>query len=151
MLNARRMTLLILGILLSATGFADDAKPSNFDAEPLPAITLNVEALLADSWYLSRWQLTYPIEVTASSDDWRQPTAEFNFRQDSVLGRVSELRNLSLLTFAKIGRANLFFGVNEDGLIGLHFNAIPRGGDERYLELIRMPYLKENTADSDVE
>jgi hypothetical protein len=34
-------------------------------------------------------------------------------------------------------------GVNEEGIVGLHFTAFPQYGDERHLELIRMPFLKE--------
>jgi hypothetical protein len=55
---------------------------------------------------------------------------------------------LSLLTLAEIGQTRLFLGVNDEGLLGLHFNALPRDGDERYLEVIRMPYLKEHEPDS---
>ena len=71
--------------------------------------------------------------------------------QASALARVSRLRSLSLLTLAKIGQTRLFLGVNEEGLVGLHFIAFLRDGDERYLELVRMPYLKENEPDNEVE
>jgi hypothetical protein len=66
------------------------------------------------------------------------------------LARVSKLRNLSLLTLAEIGQTRLFLGVNDEGLVGLHFNALPRDSDGRYLEVVRMPYLKENEPDDEV-
>jgi hypothetical protein len=70
------------------------------------------------------------------------------FQDNSALGRVSKLRNLSLLTLAESRRTRLFLGVNDDGLVGLHFVALPKYGDERYLSLIRMPYLKKDGQDT---
>ncbi len=142
--KASWMTLLTIGMLLSAAGFADDAKSSNTDSEPLPEVTLSVEALHAESGYSSRWQLFDSVEAMANSDDWPRAIADFDFQDDSALARVSKLRNLSLLTLAEIGQTRLFLGVNDEGLVGLHFNALPRDGDGRYLEVVRMPYLTEN-------
>ncbi len=146
--KASWMTLLTIGMLLSAAGFADDAKSSNTDSEPLPEVTLSVEALHAESGYTSRWHLFDSVEAMAYSDDWPRAIADFDFRDDSALARVSKLRNLSLLTLVEIGQTRLFLGVNDDGLVGLHFSALPRDGGERYLEVVRMPYLKENEPDS---
>lgn len=148
MLNASRIMLFVFGLLLSTAGSAEDAKNTISDPEPLPAVTFNVERLLAESWYVSQWQLAYPVDSIAGLDDWPQSTARFNFRKNSVLGRISELRNLSFLTLARVGQTRLFLGVNEDGLVGLHFNAIARDGDERYLELVRMPYITDTASDS---
>lgn len=151
MLKANWMALLIIGMLLSAAGFADDAKSSNTDSEPLPVVTLSIETLLAESDYASRWQLFHPVEAKPYSSDWPRPIADFEFQDASAFGRVSRLRSLSLLTLAEIGQTRLFLGVNEEGLVGLHFNAIRHYGDEGYLEVVRMPYLKENEPDSEVE
>ncbi len=145
--KASWMTLLTIGMLLSKAGFADDAKSSNTDSEPLPEVTLSVEALHAESGYTSRWQLFDSVEAMANSDDWPRAIADFDFQDDSALARVSKLRNLSLLTLVEIGQTRLFLGVNDDGLVGLHFSALPRDGGERYLEVVRMPYLKENEPD----
>jgi len=142
------MTLLTIGMLLSAAGFADDVKSSNTDSEPLPEVTLSVEAFHAELGYTSRWHLFDSVEAMAYSDDWPQAIADFDFQDDSALARVSKLRNLSLLTLVEIGQTRLFLGVNDDGLVGLHFNAFPRDGDAHYLEVVRMPYLKENKPDS---
>ncbi len=123
MLKASRMAQLFIGMLLSAAGFADDAKSSNTDGEPLPVVTLSVETLLAESGYASHWQLFHPVEAMTYSDDWPQPIADFDFQDASALIRVSKLRSLSLLTLAEFRQARLFLGVNEKGLVGLHFIA----------------------------
>ena len=132
--KASWMTLLTIGMLLSAAGFADDAKSSSTDGEPLPEVTLSVEAMHAELGYTSRRHLFPSVEAMAYSDDWPRPIADLDFQDDSALARVSKLRNLSLLTLAEIGQTRLFLGVNDDGLVGLHFNAFPRHGDQRYLE-----------------
>ena len=73
------------------------------------------------------------------SDAWGQPRPVFKFRKDSTLERIGRLRNLSFVTLAKTRRTRLFLGVNEDGLVGLHINSRVRYGDERVLELARLP------------
>lgn len=67
-------------------------------------------------------------------------------RDDSVLARLGEIRNLSLLTLSATRRTRIFLGVNADGLVGLHFVAFADDGDEQYLSLARLPYLKKKTA-----
>ena len=151
MLKASWMAQLVIGMLLSAAGLADDAKSSNADGESLPAVTLSIETLLANSEHAPRWQLFHPVEAMAYSDDWPRPIADFDFQDASALARVSKLRSLSLLTLAEIGQTRLFLGVDEEGLVGLHFSAFLHYGDERYLELVRMPYLKETVPDSEIE
>lgn len=151
MFKATWMALLIIGVLLSAAGFADDAKTSGTDGEQLPVVTLSVETLLAKSEHAARWQLFQPVEAMTYSDDWPRPIADFDFQDDSALARLGKLRGMSLLTLAEIGQTRLFLGVNEEGLVGLHFSALPRNGDERYQELIRMPYLKENDLDKEAK
>ncbi len=148
--KASWMTLLAIGMLLSAAGFADDVQFSNTDSEPLPEVTLSVEALHAESGYTSRRNLFHSVEALAYSDDWPRTIADFDFQDDSALARVSKLRFLSLFTLAEIGQTRLFLGVNDEGMLGLHFNTLPRNGDERYLEVVRMPYLKENEPDDEV-
>jgi hypothetical protein len=118
--------------------------------ESLPEVTRSVAALLAESRYASRWRLYQPVDAMTYSDNWPRPIAEFNFQDDSALARVSKLRNLSLLTLAEIGQTRLFLGVNNDGLVGLHFNLFSRAGDARYLEVVRMPYLQKTGPDSEI-
>ncbi len=139
------MTLLTIGMLLSAAGFADDARSSRTDSEPLPEVTLSVEALNAESRYTSRRHSFDSVEAMAYSDDWPRAFADLDFQDDSALARVSKLRDLSLLTLVEIGQTRLFLGVNDDGLVGLHFNLFSRTDNTLYLEAVRMPYLKKST------
>lgn len=148
MRKASWMALLTIGMLPAAV-FGDDVKVSN--AADKPADTLSIQAMLQESSNASRLQLNQPVGAMAYSDEWQRPIADLNFRNNSLLARVSNLRNLSLLTLADFGQARLFLGVNHDGLVGLHFSAFPRYGKERYLEVVRMPYLKDNKPHTDVE
>ena len=150
MLKASWVMLLTIGMLHAAAGYADDTKLSNADGESLPEVTRSVAALLAESQYASRWRLYHPVYVMAYSGEWPRPIAEFNFQDDSALARVSKLRNLSLLTLAEIGQTRLFLGVNNDGLVGLHFKLFSRAGDARYLEVVRMPYLQKTGPDGEI-
>lgn len=85
------------------------------------------------------------------ADDQTQPMNNFDFQDSSILGRASKLRSLSFLTLAEPGKSRLFLGVNEDGLVGLHFRAFSSHRDARYLELVRMPYLKNHKPDTETE
>ena len=63
MLKASWMAQLVIGMLLSAAGFADDAKPSNTDGEPLPVVIFSIKTLLAESQHASGWQLFHPASI----------------------------------------------------------------------------------------
>ena len=145
MVKASWMALLTIGLLWSAAGFADDVQSSKTDGEPLPVVTLSVETMLAESEYPSRWRPLHPAEATAYSDVWLRPIADFDFQDAGVLSRVSKLRGLSLLTLAEFGQTRMFLGVNEEGLVGLHFDTFPHGGGDRHLEVVRMPYLRKTS------
>ena len=151
MRNTSWMVHLTIGLLLSTAGFADEKDSSKIDNEQQPSVTLSLDALFAESPYESRWQLHHPLDAISYTSDWPQPIVDIDFQHDSALARVSRLRNLSLLTLAETGRARLFLGVNDDGLVGLHFIVVPIGGDERYLSLVRRPYLKKIEPENEVE
>jgi hypothetical protein len=151
MQKANWMALSAIGMLLSAEGFADDAKSSDTVSEPLPVVTLSAETLLAEPAHASGWQVFQPSEAMDYSHDWPRPIADIDFQNTSAMDRVSKVRNLSLVTLAEIRQTRLFLGVNEDGLVGLHFDAFPHYGHERYLEVVRMPYLKKNEPDGEVD
>ncbi len=151
MLKVGRIALFIVGMSLSAASSADDAKPSTTRVAALPTVTLSPQAM-HDEWdHGSRWQLAHPVETMEYSNDWSGPSVNVDFEDSGVLARVSKLRNLSLLTFAEIGRTRLFLGVDGNGLVGLHFRAFHRVGDERYFEVVRMPYLKKDPPDNETE
>jgi hypothetical protein len=145
------MLLVIIGISYSGAGFADDAKPADSNDKVLSALTLSLEALPAEWNYAARWQPSPPIRTMAFSSDLSQPIPDFNFQDSGILASLGKLRGLSLLTVAEMGQSRLFLGVNEDGVVGLHLRAFRRYGDERYLEVVRMPYLKTDHSDTDAE
>ena len=145
MIKTSWMALLTIGLLWPAAGVADDVQSSKTDGEPLPVVALSVETMLAESEYPSRWRLVHSAEATAYSDGRLRPIVDIDFQDASTLSRVSKLRCLSLLTLAEVGQTRLFLGVNEDGFVGLHFDVLPHIGSDRYLEVVRMPYLKKTS------
>lgn len=151
MLRANWMVLLIVGTLLPAAALADDATISRAEGKQAPLPALSLESLHAQSAYAPRWQLTHPIETLTYAEDWSQPMSNFAFQDSGILGRASKLRGLSFLTLAELGRARLFLGVNKEGLVGLHFRAFPGRSNGRYLEMARMPYLKNDKPDSETK
>ena len=145
---------LTIGMLLPVAGIADDEKSKKIDDDQspvvtvsldrlFPVVTVSLDRLFEESQYAARWQLYHPVEAMADTDDWPKPIADIDFQDNSALGRFGKLRNLSLLTLAETGQTRLFLGVNDDGLVGLHFVAFPRQGDVRFLSMARMPYLKK--------
>ena len=145
MIQASWMALLTIGLLWSAAGLADDVQYAKTDGELLPVVTLSVETMLAESEYPPRWRPFHPAEATAYSDGWLRPIADFDIQDAGALSRIRKLRGLSLFTLAEIGQTRLFLGVNEEGLVGLHFDMFPRYGGERFLEVVRMPYLRKTS------
>lgn len=119
--------------LFSSTGFGDEALPAEHALQSLTAAT---------AWS-PRWGSYSVFDRRMLPDRWAQPFTHIEFRDNSVLGRVSRLRNLSLLTLAETSQTKLFLGVNDDGLAGLHFVAYRGYGNDRYLTVARMPYLKQ--------
>ncbi|RLA25406.1 MAG: hypothetical protein DRR11_20845 [Gammaproteobacteria bacterium] len=145
------MALLPVSMLLTAASLADDADGTDIDVQQIPLESRPTIAVDKEWAFSYLWRLRYPGAATAYPDYWTDPISEFEFQDSSMYGRVSQLHNLSLLTLAEFGQKRLFLGVNADGLVGIHFNAFARSDDRRYLEVARMPYLKELDTDSDVE
>ena len=140
-----------ISVLLSAALQADDAptSPSAGLAEELRSVNELLDELDA----ASRWHLSLDPAQNGFRSDAADSYYDFyslDFQDNSSLGRLKRLRSLSLLTLGELGDAQLFLGVNEQGLLGVHFNAFPRAYDESLLELARMPYLQdEETPDDD--
>jgi len=51
---------------------------------------------------------------------------------------------LSFLTLSKSRQARLFFGVNEDGLVGLHYRAVSGNNDAHDPGRDRTPYFSDS-------
>ena len=103
MLRALSSLVAMTSLLLSAAANAEDAKPE----------TIRIT---------SSTDLVIPIDSLYSSD-WRYELDDLEFQDNSALGRISRVRELSLLTLAETRRSRFFLGVNSDGIFGLHFNA----------------------------
>lgn len=135
---------MISAVLASHPTLADDAA--------LPEETSNTQATY--SWSAAEFvneletdahlALLEPIDVVSLTDFPLHPLNDVHFETSDFLSRVSKLRGLSVLTMAEIGHARLFFGVNDDGLVGLHFNTSASDPDGRHIEVLRMPYLAED-------
>jgi len=148
MQRARSMLLVAAILLMPALLLADDARTSLTDSSLLDLNTLPAHDYWPQPGYTSYWRLSSAIETATYSDEAAQPIASLEFRDPGAFARVSKVRELSLLTLAEVGKTRLFFGVNDDGLFGLHLGALPMLGDERCVELARMPYLKNAANDS---
>ncbi len=144
MQKASQLLLVVVSLLLPGLVLAEDAWTSasshyssldSFSSHPL--------------WQSSgvRWQLagTPTIPIANDTNDSEYSLANLDFRDPGALARVSKLREVSLLTLAELGTARVFFGVNDKGLFGFHLGARPSPGDERCVELARMPYLQSDT------
>ena len=110
-------------------------------------MTPAAEAFIADLERASTSQSPDYYQSITYTDNFLRPLPDVDFEDGSLLGRVSHLRRVSLLTFAEIGEAQFFFGLNREGLLGLHFNIDRKRRQER-LELLRMPYLVDDEEES---
>ena len=135
------MPVLVISMLMSGSGFADDLVP--------PKLTPAAEAFLADLEQSPRRQPPGDLPPMRYTDNFIRPLPDLEFTDGGFLDRVSHLRRVSFLTFAEIGQSQLFFGVNNKGLLGFHFNAYRNRGKERQLELLRMPYLLDIDQESE--
>lgn len=148
MQRARSMLLVIAVLLMPALLLADDARTTLTDSSLVDLNALPAHDYWPESGYTPYWRLSSAMETTTFLDEASQPIASLEFRDPGAFARVSKVRELSLLTLAEVGKTRLFFGVNDDGLFGFHLGARPKLGDERCVELARMPYLKNTASDS---
>lgn len=144
---ATRKVLVLVSLLMPAAVVADDETASATDEHQSDLQAASPQTYWRESGYASYWVLPSPVETPAYPGEAEQPMASLDFRDTGAFARVSKVRELSLLTLAEVGRTRLYFGVNDDGLFGLHFGARPRLGDERCVELARMPYLNNAVDD----
>ncbi|MEM7284149.1 MAG: hypothetical protein AAF438_21295 [Pseudomonadota bacterium] len=133
---------IIIGVMALAVPMACHGDPPGdsknarvvSDASSSP-ITIDVRNLGWDV-YQPFWNPELP-DLTVES---------FDFDDKSALERITKLRSLSLVTFAETTNTRLFFGVNKEGLVGLHFSAFPRYGKDRHMSLWSMPYVTKTQA-----
>ena len=149
MLKVCPIAQLTLGMLLSVVSFAEEATPAIPVNKWLLDTTLYLDDEPAVSDYSALLEVRYPIELLPSTDDWPENIAELDFQDASIFDRMSDVRNLSLLTLAEFGQRRLFLGVNNNGMIGLHFGTFAGGRDRQYLEVVRLSYLDEYESDDE--
>ena len=133
------ISVLIITMMMSAAAVAEE--PSQPKLSPAAA------AFIADLEHASRPQSVDVFQSITYTDNFLRPFPNIDFEDGSLLERVSHLRRVSLLMFAEIGETQFFFGLNSDGLLGLHFNIDRKKRRER-LELLRMPYLVDDEEES---
>lgn len=142
MQRARTLVLVVVSMLIPAVVLADDARISLSDGHATDLDSLSSYSYWRESDFAVFWEAPLLIDPADYSNESMAAIAPLDFRDPGALARVSKVRELSLLTLAEVGKARFFFGVNRDGLFGFHLGALPRLGDERSVELARMPYLK---------
>ncbi len=90
-----------------------------------------------DRLYESRWQLGHSLDTATYLNDLPEPSTSFELEVDdgNSLMRVTKIRSLSLLTLSGDDRAKWFLGINEDGLVGIHFRGFSKSGAKRHLDV----------------
>ena len=132
MFKVTRVMLFLIGFLSQAFAQADDDNSIDW--------ALATTATFADASLAPAYVQSTQTQGPSSSIE------KLHFQDSSAVGRASRLRSLSLLTLAQFRQSRLFLGVNDRGILGLHFNAAKRG-DERCLEVARMPYLRDTPSE----
>ena len=120
-------TLFCVCLLLPVTGTADDT---------------------FDRLYESRWRLGHSLDTATYLADLSKPASSFEVDVDdgSSILRVTKIRSLSLLTLSGDDRAKWFLGINEDGLVGIHYRGFSKSGVKRHLDLASL-FTDKNSKD----
>ena len=131
----RWKTLLCCALLLPVTAAADDdgkMESASTDTSAAPAET---------TWSLSglesRWRLSHALITPTYTDYWPRSSTLFDVdvESDNSIMRVAQIRSLSFLTISGDERSKWFLGINEDGLVGIHFRGFSRSGARRHLDV----------------
>jgi len=101
MRRASRIAMLMIGSLGCGCVLADDSDIPAYES-----------ALITD--------YDVPLELPTRSD-WYKAINELEFQDNSTLGRLKRVREVSFLTLVETRQSRIFLGVNSDGLVGLHF------------------------------
>lgn len=112
------------------------------------AATASLHALVAAPRYPVDWHdlQGYP-SMPNIENDTAQSIAPISFRDGSRLGRLKSIRQLSLLTITETRKSRVYIGVNDEGVFGIHLNFLARKQDDRFAEILRMPYLLQRSND----
>jgi hypothetical protein len=129
------LVIVLAGITDVSSAIADEENDES------PA---SLEALLATpSYSIYRYdsirQLTLPEAVHSTAP--AEPSVDF--RDGSTLGRLKSIRQLSLLTITDNGKSRIYVGVSDEGVFGIHISFLNDRQNDRFAEVMRMPYLRE--------
>jgi len=148
MFRIGRLSLLIIGTLLTPAGFADDEAASDAEANTSAPPPPSLEKLLEESAYASRWQLTPSTATLPYAGEGRRPMVDVEFQESSGFARITSQRSLTFLNFTNSGKTRLFLGVNEDGVVGLHYRAVSRHDDSEPSDPARVSDIRESATDA---
>jgi len=132
MFKSTRMMLFVASLLPMTIAYADETSSRDWSRE---LSTSAPDTLLVPTSVLP-----------ADSPSAYSSFGKLAFQDSSAVGRASKIRSLSLLTLAEFKRSRLFLGVNNRGVLGLHYRAFKQG-DDRCLEVARLPYLRNKMAE----
>ncbi len=115
----------------------------------LPAAAIGDDAL--DKLYESRWQLSHSLDTAAYLRELPEPSSSFILAvdDDNSILRVTKIRSLSLLTLSGDEDAKWFLGINEDGLVGIHFRGFSRSGAKKHLDIASLFADKDEDNETD--
>lgn len=140
----------IAAFCLSAGAVADEPSAADDRSGSEPTDETYYDDL-PPTTYLGNWLLD-DLDLVEIGPHSTNRVAAFDnvaFRDMTTIERLGRYRSLSLLTFAEVGTTRLFLGVNEDGLFGLHLNAMPKPDEDTTVQIVRMPYLGTRETESD--
>ena len=140
-MRAIRFTSIAIISLACGGAFADGPPPDILDRERPAELTPAARALLDEFEFASRVQLSDDVPTLVHSDAFGGPLNGFELTNSSAIGRMIEVRRLSLLTLAEVGEAQLYFGVNSNGTLGLHFGASSKKPRTERVGSATKPYL----------
>jgi hypothetical protein len=144
MVNRRSIVLCFAGLLASTVLCAEDepvppSDPASAGAKATE-LTPAAKAFISEFEHAARPPLS-TLPLASYNDEFLRPFPEVDFVDSAFFSQVSELRRVSFITFAEVGEAQLFLGVNSEGFLGLHFNAFREPDSSPEIEMLRMPYL----------
>lgn len=117
-------------------------------AAPVSVNTDAIKELLDASRYPERWRWNASVPLVEYPANDIHQSVSLRFQDNGRMARAKRLRSLSLLTLAESQRSRLFLGVNEEGMLGVHFRALASHRTDQYLVLARMPYLDDRPSDT---
>lgn len=106
-----------------------------------------------DYLYESRWHVSHALDTSTYLSELPEPATSLDVDLDdgNAILRVTKIRSLSLLTLSGDDRAKWFLGINEDGLVGIHFRGFSRSSAKRHLDVASLFSDRDEEEDDDEE